>query len=136
MPESSSAALLGAALESAPASAQMVRTVSCESATGRSALVASKFRRTEPATLLRHGAGGHAQDLVMPWTTFAATHDLVLIAPELPRDRSFEDEARVFRCVVEDARKVVLLDPRRAASTPKPGNSSRRTHCPSGRVRS
>lgn len=46
--------------------------------------------------------------------TFAATHDLVLIAPELPRERAFEDVApAVFRCVVDDVRKIVSLDPKR-----------------------
>ena len=107
--------LAGAALAVLPtASAQSLRTVSCEGASYRYLLLAPKFSRPKPAILLLHGAGGHAQDLVLPWRSFAETHDLVLIAPELPRVRSFEDVApAVFRCIVEDARKVVALDPKR-----------------------
>ena len=105
---------LAASIAAPPASAQTVRTVSCEGATYRYILVAPKFSRPKPAILLLHGAGGHAQDLVIPWRDFAATHDIVLIAPELPRIRAFEDVApAVFRCVVEDARKAASLDPKR-----------------------
>jgi len=107
--------LLGSALAAAPAaSAQTVRTVSCEGTSYRYLLFAPKFSRHKPALLLLHGAGGHAHDLVLPWRSFAETHDLVLIAPEIPRERAFEDVApAVFRCIVEDARKVASLDPKR-----------------------
>jgi poly(3-hydroxybutyrate) depolymerase len=99
---------------SSVASAQTLRTASCEGTAYRYLLLAPKFSRPKPALLLLHGAGGHAHDLVLPWQAFAETHDLVLIAPELPRDRAFEDVApAVFRCVVEDARKVASLDPKR-----------------------
>lgn len=108
------ALLLGGAIAAPPASAQTVRTVSCEGATYRYLLVAPRFGRPKPALLLLHGAGGHAADLVLPWRDFAATHDLVLVAPELPRDRAFEAVApAVFRCVVEDARKVAVIDQKR-----------------------
>jgi len=109
------ALLFGVALAVPPtASAQSLRTVSCEGSTYRYIMLAPKFSRPKPAILLLHGAGGHAQDLVIPWTNFAATHDLVLIAPELPRTRAFEDVApAVFRCIVEDTKKVVSLDPKR-----------------------
>ena len=91
-----------------------MRTAPCEGATYRYLLLAPQFSRPKPALLLLHGAGGHAQDLLIPWQSFAETHDLVLIAPELPRDRAFEKVApAVFRCVVEDARKAVSLDPKR-----------------------
>jgi poly(3-hydroxybutyrate) depolymerase len=107
--------LLGAAAASpAAAAAQTVRTVSCDGAAYRYLLLAPKFSRPKPAVLLLHGAGGHAQDLVLSWRSFAETHDAALIAPELPRTRAFEDVApAVFRCIVEDARKVVALDPKR-----------------------
>lgn len=107
--------LLAAGLAAPSAApAQTFRTVSCEGASYRYLLVAPQFSRPKPALLLLHGAGGHAHDLVVPWQSFAETHDLVLIAPELPRERAFEDAApAVFRCVVDDARKVVSLDPKR-----------------------
>jgi predicted esterase len=96
------------------AGAQTVRSATCDGSSYRYVLVAPKFHRPKPAILLLHGAGGHAQDLVFPWMPFAATHDIVLVAPELPRDRAFEDKApAVFRCVVEDARKAVTIDPKR-----------------------
>ena len=109
-----SASLVVGLAASSRASAQTLRSVSCEGATYRYLLLAPKFSRPKPALLLLHGAGGHAHDLVLPWRSFAETHDLVLIAPELPRERAFEDVApAVFRCVVEDARKIVSLDPKR-----------------------
>jgi poly(3-hydroxybutyrate) depolymerase len=109
------AILLGAVLAAPSAArAQTLRNVSCEGATYRYLLLAPKFSRPKPALLLLHGAGGHAHDLVLPWQSFAETHDLVLIAPELPRDRAFEAIApAVFRCIIEDARRVVALDPKR-----------------------
>lgn len=109
------ALLLGAALAAPPAaSAQTLRAASCEGLTYRYLLLAPKFSRPKPALLLLHGAGGHAQDLFIPWRSFAEMHDLVLIAPELPRERAFEAVApAVFRCVIEDARRLVSLDPKR-----------------------
>jgi predicted esterase len=97
-----------------PAEAQTVRTVGCEGASYRYLFVAPKFNRPKAALLLLHGAGGHAADLFLPWKDFAATHDVVLIAPELSRDRAFETIApAVFRCLVEDARKAAVIDPKR-----------------------
>jgi predicted esterase len=109
------AALLYAALAAPPAaSAQTLRTATCAGATYRYLWLAPKFSRPKPALLLLHGAGGHARDLLIPWRSFPETHDLVLIAPELPRERAFEAVApAVFRCVVEDARRLVCLDPKR-----------------------
>lgn len=97
-----------------PAPAQTTRTVRCEGASHTYLLESPPGNRPKPAILLLHGAGGHAHDLVLPWMSFAATHDIVLIAPELPRTRAFEAIApAVFRCVVEDARRVAALDPKR-----------------------
>ncbi len=48
------------------------------------------------------------------WKAFATKKRIVLIAPDLPRDPKFEQDApRVFRCVVEDAKKVASIDPTR-----------------------
>src|SRR5262245_47332695 len=67
------------------AGAQTVRTVTRGGASYRYILAAPNFNRPKPALLLLHGAGGHATDLYLPWREFAATHDAVLIAPELTR---------------------------------------------------
>lgn len=109
------AALLpGAVLAAPPAAAQTMRSATCDGATYRYLLVAPKFNRPKPALLLLHGAGGHAHDLVLPWRSFAETHDIVLIAPELSNKRAFEAIApAVFRCIVEDARTATPIDPKR-----------------------
>ena len=102
------------ALAPATARAATLRSAPCEGASHSYLLEAPPGNRPKPAILLLHGAGGHAHDLVFPWRSFAETHDIVLIAPELTNKRSFEAIApAVFRCVVEDARRVVPVDPRR-----------------------
>jgi len=64
--------------------------------------------------MLLHGAGDRAANMVDAWKHFAEKQKIVLLAPELPRDPKFEDDApRVFRCVVEDAKQFVHLDPQR-----------------------
>jgi poly(3-hydroxybutyrate) depolymerase len=67
-----------------------------------------------PAVLLLHGAGDRAANMLDAWQHFARKQRIALLAPELPRDLSFENEApQVFRCVVEDAKQIIKLDPRR-----------------------
>jgi len=67
-----------------------------------------------PAVVLLHGAGDVAENMVAAWKKFAAQQDIVLLAPQLPRDPKVEDSApKVFRCVVEDARKFADIDPAR-----------------------
>src|SRR5579859_3425881 len=67
-----------------------------------------------PVVMLLHGAGDRAANMVDAWSQFAKKKRIALLAPELPRDPKFEDSAPgVFRCVVEDARHVVGIDPRR-----------------------
>ena len=96
------------------ASAVTLRTVPCEGGSYTYLLETPAGHRPKPAILLLHGAGGHAHDLLIPWQSFAETHDVVLIAPELTNKRSFEPIApAVFRCVVEDAGRVVPIDPKR-----------------------
>jgi phospholipase/carboxylesterase len=102
------------ALASGPARAATLRSAPCEGTSYSYLLEAPPGHRPKPAILLLHGAGGHAHDLVFPWQSFAETHDIVLIAPELTNKRSFEAIApAVFRCVVEEARRVVSIDPKR-----------------------
>ncbi len=67
-----------------------------------------------PAVLLLHGAGDVPENMIAAWKKFAAEKQIVLLAPRLPRDLKFEDSApHVFRCVVEDARKSLAIDPSR-----------------------
>ena len=67
-----------------------------------------------PAIVLLHGAGDKPSNMLAAWRHFAAKHKIVLLAPDLPRDPKFEDAApQIFRCVVEDARKQVPIDPAR-----------------------
>ncbi len=102
------------ALAPGPARAVTLRAARCEGVSYSYLLESAPGNRPKPAILLLHGAGGHAHDLVLPWKSFAETHDIVLIAPELPRTRAFETIApAVFRCVVEDARRVAAVDPKR-----------------------
>lgn len=68
--------------------------------------------RALPAVVLLHGAGDLAENMVAAWKKFAVQEGIVLLAPQLPRDPKFEDSApKVFRCVVEDARKSFAIDP-------------------------
>ena len=70
--------------------------------------------RALPAVVLLHGAGDAAENMIAAWKNFAAREGMVLLAPQLPRDPKFEDSApEVFRCVVEDARKSLDIDPAR-----------------------
>lgn len=70
--------------------------------------------RALPVVVLLHGAGDVADNMIAAWKKFAAEKKIVLLAPQLPRDPKFEDSApKVFRCVVEDARKTIAIDPAR-----------------------
>ena len=49
-----------------------------------------------PAVLLLHGAGGAGRDMLDLWKPFAREHGIVLIAPDVPRELSFEAIAPAF----------------------------------------
>lgn len=67
-----------------------------------------------PVVVLLHGAGDRPQNMMDAWKRLAEKQKIVLLAPELPRDPKFEDAApSVFRCVVEDAKQLVGIDPQR-----------------------
>jgi dienelactone hydrolase len=52
--------------------------------------------------------------MVDAWKHLARKQKIVLLAPELPRDPKFEDAAPgILRCVVEDARHTLAIDPQR-----------------------
>jgi poly(3-hydroxybutyrate) depolymerase len=67
-----------------------------------------------PALLILHGAGDQPDPMLDAWKSLAKKEGVALIVPALPRVAAFEELApEVFRCVVEDAKKSVLLDPLR-----------------------
>ncbi len=67
-----------------------------------------------PAVMLLHGAGDRAASMIDAWKRLAADERVILLAPELPREEKYEAVApQVFRCVVEDARQFVRIDPQR-----------------------
>ncbi|MGC1483764.1 MAG: alpha/beta fold hydrolase [Candidatus Acidiferrum sp.] len=69
---------------------------------------------TLPAILVLHGAGDQPDPMLEAWKSLAKKEGIALIAPALPRVAAFEAVApQVFRCIVEEAKKSVLLDPRR-----------------------
>jgi poly(3-hydroxybutyrate) depolymerase len=92
------------------------RSVSCE---GRkmeylSFLPPSWSDHPLPVVLLLHGAGDEAINFIRPWEKIAKQEKIALIAPQLPRELSFEASApKVFRCLVDDVKKLAALDPQR-----------------------
>ncbi len=67
--------------------------------------------RALPAILLLHGAGGEPNDVMQPWLKLARKKGIVLAAPTLPLEPSYEAVApKVFRCVMEDVRKHADID--------------------------
>jgi len=67
-----------------------------------------------PALLLLHGAGDRAENFIQAWEHFAQEKKIVLVAPQLPREESFEPEApRIFLCIMEDAAKFASVDSHR-----------------------
>lgn len=67
-----------------------------------------------PAVVLLHGAGDQPANMLNAWKAFAVNKKIVLLAPNLPRDPKFEEAApQVFRCVVEDAKRIASIDPSR-----------------------
>jgi predicted esterase len=67
-----------------------------------------------PVLLLLHGAGDQAANIIKPWEELAKKQGIVLVAPQLPRELSFEAVApKVFRCVIEDATRKISIDQHR-----------------------
>jgi acetyl esterase/lipase len=90
------------------------RTVSCGKYEYHYLLYTSKRSGPLPAILILHGAGDQPEPMVEAWKSLAKKEGIVLIAPQLPRVAAFEEVApQVFRSMVEDAKKDVLLDPQR-----------------------
>ena len=110
-------ALAGAFVLAAPparAAKVMSRTVRCADVKYHYRLFSPDASAALPGVLLLHGAGDIPDNMIGAWKKFATKNRIALIAPELPRDEKFEPVApAVFRCVVEDAKQQVALDPRR-----------------------
>ena len=67
-----------------------------------------------PVLLLLHGAGDEAPNFIAAWEPLAKKKRIILLAPQLPRELSFEAAApKVFRCIVDDAKKQMRIDPQR-----------------------
>jgi predicted esterase len=67
-----------------------------------------------PAILLLHGAGDDPDNFLDAWKHFAGKNRIVLVAPELPREKKFEAVApKVFICVMNDAAHSASIDSRR-----------------------
>ena len=94
--------------------ATSTRHVRCLDRTYEYQLFAPDPHTSHPAILLLHGAGGRSSDVLTVWLPLAEREHVVLIAPEIPRELSFEAIApTVFRCVVDDARRAATLDAQR-----------------------
>ncbi len=90
------------------------RTVSCSKYQFHYLLYASPRTSASPALLILHGAGDQPDPMLEAWKDLAKKEGITLIVPALPRVAAFEDLApQVFRCIIEDAKKSVLLDPQR-----------------------
>lgn len=90
------------------------KTAHCENADYPYLLYSEAHTTPAPAVLLLHGAGDHAASFIETWTHLAHKKKFALITPEIPRDIKFEPVApAVFRCIMEDARQQVAIDPRR-----------------------
>jgi len=87
------------------------RGVACYGKNYVYALYSPDAKVTLPAVLVLHGAGGTGSDVSDVWMPIAQREKVVLIAPELPRELTFEDIApQVFRCIVDDARTRARID--------------------------
>jgi dienelactone hydrolase len=90
------------------------KTVHCDSGKYQYHLFAKSPTVISPAILLLRGAGDNAGDFIKPWEGLAKKEGIVLIAPQLDRDKKFEDVAMgVFRCIIGDASKQAAIDPKR-----------------------
>lgn len=67
-----------------------------------------------PVLLLLHGAGDQAENFIQAWKSLARKKQIVLIAPQLPRDPTLEPHIpKILPCLVDDVRKQARLDPHR-----------------------
>ena len=90
------------------------KSVSCGNFQYHYLLYAPPRTGASPAILILHGAGDQPAPMLEAWKSLAKKEGTALIVPQLPMTPAFEEVApQVFRCMVEDAKKSVLLDPQR-----------------------
>src|SRR5882672_941913 len=88
-----------------------IRSVECVHRPTRYQFYDPDSTRALPAILLLHGAGGEPNDVMQPWLKLARKKGVVLVAPEIPLERSYEATApALFRCVMEHARLSASID--------------------------
>ena len=64
--------------------------------------------------MLLHGAGDQAENFIGAWKSFAQKKQIVLIAPQLPRDRSLEEHIpKILPCLVAEVEKRSSIDTHR-----------------------
>jgi len=86
-------------------------TVECERRANEYQFFTPDSGKSLPAILLLHGAGGEPNDVMEPWLKLARKKGITLVALSVPRLLSYEAVApAIFRCVVEDARKMATVD--------------------------
>lgn len=67
-----------------------------------------------PVLMLLHGAGDRAENFIHAGMSFAQKKQIVLIAPQLPRDRSLEDHIpKILPCLVAEVGKHTSIDSHR-----------------------
>ena len=67
-----------------------------------------------PVLVLLHGAGDQAESFARAWVSLARKKQIVLIAPQLPRDPTLEPLIpKTLPCLVDDVRKQASLDQHR-----------------------
>jgi predicted esterase len=67
-----------------------------------------------PVLVLLHGAGDQAENFIRAWKSLAQKKQIVLIAPQLPRDPTLEPHIpKILPCLVDDARKQASVDSHR-----------------------
>ncbi|MGH7533546.1 MAG: alpha/beta fold hydrolase [Gemmatimonadales bacterium] len=88
--------------------------IRCGDSTYRYVLYAPHHDVPAPVLVLLHGAGDIPESMVDAWQRLAGREGIILLAPALPRVAAFEAVApAVFRCMVEDVKRLTLVDPRR-----------------------
>jgi len=106
--------VLFGAVPQASATDVQTKTVVCEGTQYRYMLMVPDKAAPLPALLLLHGSGDSPGPMMEAWREQAKHKKIILIAPELPLRRDFEAAApRVFKCVVEDAKRFATVDAKR-----------------------
>ncbi len=109
-----SASPFAACAVSAATTDASAKSVSCGKYQYHYLLYAPPRTGASPAILILHGAGDQAAPMLEAWKPVAKKEGIALIVPQLPMAPAFEEVApQVFRCMIEDAKESVLLDPQR-----------------------